>query len=137
MSGPHSAQVMLRDPLVDCAVLETARGGILRSGLGYKHRRRRGLLNVQPDHLGSAEHPRASTSSPRSSRSWPRPCARAATTVLNADDADCVNMARVLPRARRLLLLAPTNPVVLEHVDDGTSRWSASTATSRCSTSDL
>ena len=29
MSGPYSAQVVLRDPLVDCAVLETARGGIL------------------------------------------------------------------------------------------------------------
>ncbi len=52
MSGPYSAQVVLRDPLVDCAVLETARGGILRAGLGYKTADVGVVLNVQPDHLG-------------------------------------------------------------------------------------
>ena len=35
MTGPHSAQMVLRDPKVDTAVLETARGGLLRSGLGW------------------------------------------------------------------------------------------------------
>ena len=34
-SGPASAEVVLRDPAVDFAVLETARGGILRAGLGF------------------------------------------------------------------------------------------------------
>lgn len=52
MSGPYSAKVVLRDPLVDCAVLETARGGILREGLGYNMADVGGVLNVQPDHLG-------------------------------------------------------------------------------------
>jgi cyanophycin synthetase len=37
LSGPHSAQVVLRHPDVQVAVLETARGGILRSGPGYDY----------------------------------------------------------------------------------------------------
>ena len=35
MTGPVSAQMILRDPSVDAAVMETARGGMLRSGLGF------------------------------------------------------------------------------------------------------
>ena len=35
MTGPWSARVVLKDPTVDSAVLETARGGILRAGLGF------------------------------------------------------------------------------------------------------
>ena len=34
-TGPRSAQIVLGDPTVDAAVLETARGGMLRQGLGY------------------------------------------------------------------------------------------------------
>ena len=52
MSGPYSARVVLRDPMVDCAVLETARGGILREGLVYKYADVGFVFNVQPDHLG-------------------------------------------------------------------------------------
>ena len=36
MTGPTSAQIVLRDPSVDFAVMETARGGLVRSGLGYQ-----------------------------------------------------------------------------------------------------
>ena len=36
MTGPASASMVLRDPTVDMAVLETARGGIVRAGLGYR-----------------------------------------------------------------------------------------------------
>src|SRR5262249_10686916 len=36
MTGPQSAQMVLRDPAVDLAVLETARGGLLRAGMGYR-----------------------------------------------------------------------------------------------------
>ena len=34
MTGPVSAQMVLRDPQIDLAVLETARGGLLRAGMG-------------------------------------------------------------------------------------------------------
>ncbi|MHA2502702.1 MAG: Mur ligase family protein, partial [Candidatus Kariarchaeaceae archaeon] len=51
-TGPWSAKVVLRDPTVDFAVLETARGGILREGLGWDLCDVGVLTNVQDDHLG-------------------------------------------------------------------------------------
>lgn len=51
-SGPHSAQLVLKDSAVEFAVLETARGGILRSGLGYDRCDCAIVTNVAEDHLG-------------------------------------------------------------------------------------
>src|SRR3546814_13374218 len=51
-SGPRSARSILRNPTVDAAVLETARGGILREGLGFDGADVGAVLNVTPDHLG-------------------------------------------------------------------------------------
>lgn len=51
-TGPVSAQLVLKDPTVDVAVLETARGGIIRSGLGYDHCDIGVVMNVAADHLG-------------------------------------------------------------------------------------
>lgn len=51
-SGPGGAETVLKDPTVDCAVLEVARGGILRRGLGFDACDVGILLNVSSDHLG-------------------------------------------------------------------------------------
>lgn len=51
-SGPGSAQVILKDPSIEFAVLETARGGILRSGLGFDKCSCAIVTNVAEDHLG-------------------------------------------------------------------------------------
>jgi cyanophycin synthetase len=51
-TGPKSASVILRDPTVDVAVLETARGGIVREGLGYDKADVGAVLNIAADHLG-------------------------------------------------------------------------------------
>lgn len=51
-SGPSSAQMVLKDSAVEFAVLETARGGILRSGLGYDQCDCAIVTNVAEDHLG-------------------------------------------------------------------------------------
>jgi cyanophycin synthetase len=51
-SGPGSAAVVMRDPIVDFAVLECARGGILRSGLGFDHCNISIITNISSDHLG-------------------------------------------------------------------------------------
>ncbi|HEX8609013.1 MAG TPA: Mur ligase family protein, partial [Pedobacter sp.] len=51
-SGPASAALVLRDPLVNFAVLECARGGILRSGLGFDHCSVSIVTNISEDHLG-------------------------------------------------------------------------------------
>ncbi|HEU4641028.1 MAG TPA: cyanophycin synthetase [Gemmatimonadaceae bacterium] len=52
MTGPFSANIILSNPTVDVAVLETARGGILRAGLGFDEADVGVVLNVSPDHLG-------------------------------------------------------------------------------------
>lgn len=51
-SGPKSAQMVLQNPRIDFAVLETARGGILREGLGYGKNDVAVVINVTGDHLG-------------------------------------------------------------------------------------
>ena len=51
-TGPQSARVILRDPTVEVAVLETARGGILRAGLGYDYSDIGIITNISNDHLG-------------------------------------------------------------------------------------
>jgi cyanophycin synthetase len=52
MTGPMSAQMVLADPQIDMAVLETARGGLLRAGMGVRQVNVGAVLNVQSDHLG-------------------------------------------------------------------------------------
>ena len=51
-TGPESARTILRHPDVQVAVLETARGGILRAGLGYEYADVAVITNVSNDHLG-------------------------------------------------------------------------------------
>ena len=52
MTGPVSARMVLADPQIDFAVLETARGGLLRAGMGVREVNVAAVLNVQSDHLG-------------------------------------------------------------------------------------
>ena len=55
-SGPQSAQIVLLNPTVDAAVLETARGGILRAGLGFDRCDVAVVTNIgEGDHLGLAD----------------------------------------------------------------------------------
>ncbi len=51
-TGPVSAEYILKDPTVEFAVLECARGGILRSGLGFSRCDIGIITNIQEDHLG-------------------------------------------------------------------------------------
>lgn len=51
-TGPASAEFVLKDPTVNFAVLESARGGLLRAGLGFHHCDIGIVTNIAPDHLG-------------------------------------------------------------------------------------
>ena len=51
-TGPVSTEFVLKDPTVNFAVLECARGGLLRSGLGFSNCDVGIVTNVSPDHLG-------------------------------------------------------------------------------------
>ena len=92
-SGPKSARLVLRDPTVEVAVLECARGGILREGLAFDRCDVGAVLNVQPDHLGlkgieTLEDLAAVKSVVTETVS------RRGVSVLNADDRLTVRMAR-------------------------------------------
>ncbi|HSH40904.1 MAG TPA: cyanophycin synthetase, partial [Arenicellales bacterium] len=54
-SGPMGAQTVLREPTVEDAVLEVARGGIMRRGLGFDECEVGVLLNIASDHLGERD----------------------------------------------------------------------------------
>ncbi len=51
-TGPISSQFVLKDPTVDFAVLECARGGILKNGLAFRHCDVAIVTNVSADHMG-------------------------------------------------------------------------------------
>ena len=90
MTGPTSAQMVLRDPAVEFAVMETARGGLLRSGLGYQRSDVAACLNVTADHLGHG-----GVDTVEGLAVVKRVVVESATdtAVLNADDIHCLRMA--------------------------------------------
>jgi cyanophycin synthetase len=117
MTGPVSAQMILRDPSVDAAVMEVARGGMLRSGLGFPETNVSCCLNVSADHLGLrgidtleqlAEVKRV-----------PIEIAKDAA-VLNADDALCLQMADYTDAERLCYVtMNPSHPLVKQHIRAG------------------
>lgn len=84
-TGPVSAQLVLKDPTVDVAVLETARGGIIRSGLGFDHCDIGVVLNVAADHLGLKDVNTLEDLA-RVKSVVPRSVSRRGFAVLNAED---------------------------------------------------
>ncbi len=93
MSGPQSARMVLQNPGVDTAVLETARGGIVRSGLGYDRANVAIVTNVTADHLGLGGIHSVSDLA-RVKAVVAASTDRDGTTVLNADDEWCIAMAK-------------------------------------------
>src|SRR5215203_6502978 len=105
MTGPQSAQMVLRDPDVDLAVLETARGGLLRAGMGYRNCNVGAVLNVSEDHLGlnGIDSLEQLAEVKRIVVEVARDCA-----VLNADDINCLRMADHTKATR--IAYVTTNP---------------------------
>jgi cyanophycin synthetase len=122
-TGPRSAQMVLGDPGVQAAVLETARGGTLRRGLGYDWTDVGVLTNITADHLGqdgleSVEdiaHVKALIA---------ERVRDGGTLVLNADDpwvCSVVDRPRVRADRKRVVWFGadPHNPVVAAHLGRG------------------
>ena len=122
-SGPRSADIVLGDPAVQAAVLETARGGIVRRGLGYDRADVAVVTNITSDHIGTdgidtiddligvkalvAEELR-----------------EYGHLVLNADDRHSAGLARrPSVRDRQPVIsyfsVSPGNPVIAEHLRHG------------------
>ena len=92
-TGPKSARMVLRDPEVDVAVLETARGGLLREGLGFTEADVGAVLNIAPDHLGLKGIDTLDDLAAVKSLIV-ETVASSGSSVLNADDPMTVKMAR-------------------------------------------
>ncbi|HEX8561571.1 MAG TPA: cyanophycin synthetase [Flavobacterium sp.] len=94
-TGPVSAGLILSDPTVEFAVLETARGGLLRSGLSFDKCDVGIITNIKEDHLGLNDintlddlaKVKAVVARSVKEEGW---------AVLNGDDANCVKIAREL-----------------------------------------
>ena len=117
MTGPVATRMVLSDPNVDVAVLEIARGGLLRAGMGVRHCDVGAVLNVKADHLGLrgvdtldelAKVKRIVVEVARD------------TAVLSADDALCLKMADYTD-AKHLcyVTMDPTHGLVREHIQAG------------------
>jgi cyanophycin synthetase len=94
-TGPLSAEYILRDPTVEFAVLETARGGILRSGLGFSLCDIGVITNIQEDHLGLSDIHTLSDLA-RVKATVVRSVKKNGWAVLNGDDEHCIKIANDL-----------------------------------------
>lgn len=117
-TGPQSAQLILQDPTVEVAVLESARGGILRSGLAFSQCDIGVVLNVAADHLGLGDinsvEDMARVKSVVAETAMPNGYA-----VLNADDPLVSAMASRTPAQVAYFSMNPENDLVRSHTQRG------------------
>ena len=117
MTGPVSARMVLSDPKIDLAVLETARGGLLRSGMGVRNCNVGAVLNVQADHLGlkGIDTLEQLAEVKRIVVEVAQDCA-----VLNADDANVLKMSGYTDaKVICYVTMNPDHSLVREHIRAG------------------
>jgi cyanophycin synthetase len=117
-SGPDGAGIVVREPTVDHIVLEVARGGIIRRGLGVNEVDVGVLLNIGSDHIGTDWIETQEDLSLVKS-TVVEVVKKSGTSILNAD---CSVTMSVLDRARGkivLFSLDPNNQVLIEHIKVG------------------
>ena len=117
-TGPLSAEFVLRDPTVDFAVLECARGGILKAGLGFHNCDISVVTNVAADHLGLKDintlEEMARVKSVVAESILPE-----GTAILNADDDLVYEMRKNINGNIALFSLDENNPRIIKHTEKG------------------
>ncbi|MGA1411305.1 MAG: cyanophycin synthetase [Prochlorotrichaceae cyanobacterium] len=117
-TGPQSARTILNDPTVEFAVLESARGGILRSGLAFDQCDVGIVLNVAADHLGLGDintieqmaHLKAVVAETVHAKGY---------AVLNAEDELVAAMAERVRSKVAYFALNPDHPRIQAHLQAG------------------
>ena len=118
-AGPKSARNVLMNPLVEAAVLETARGGILREGLGYDQCDIGIVTNIgDGDHLGIAEVFTAEQLA-YVKRTVIDAVSKTGYAVLNAEDRLVAEMAEHSAGGVIFFSQDPTHPVIVKHRAEG------------------
>ena len=125
-SGPGGARTLMRHPETEIAVLEVARGGLLRRGLGVERAAAALVTNVAADHLG--EYGINTVSELTDAKFIVRRALKGdAPLILNADDERSVTRSKSLEESftensiRKLVWfsLDPDNPVLQQHLAEG------------------
>ncbi len=117
-TGPYSAEFILKDPTVEFAVLETARGGILRSGLGFSRCDIGIITNIQEDHLGLNDINTLEDIA-RVKSTVVKSVKKDGWAVLNAEDEHCVKIAGELDCNIAYFSLDENHPVIKKHCKAG------------------
>ncbi|GAL92435.1 MAG: cyanophycin synthetase [Cyanobacteriota bacterium] len=117
-TGPYSASMILKDPTVEIAVLETARGGILRSGLAFNQCDVGVVLNVAADHLGIGDIDTIEQMAKVKSVVAEVVSAEG-YAVLNADDPLTASMAEKVKGRVAYFSMSPDNPIIHDHIRRG------------------
>lgn len=117
-TGPRSARFILSDPTVNFAVLETARGGILREGLGFSQCDIGIVTNITSDHLGTTGIDSLEKLALVKSVVVEN-VAPSGFSILNADDPHILRMREGIKSKIALFSLDGNNETVIEHCKAG------------------
>ncbi len=117
-TGPLSAQFVLRDPTVDFAVLECARGGLLKAGLAFQNCNVSIVTNVTADHLGLGGIDSLEQMA-RVKAVIPETTFNHGFAILNADDDLVYNMHKGLSCNVAYFSMDEMNPRIQEHCNKG------------------
>jgi UDP-N-acetylmuramyl tripeptide synthase len=117
-SGPGGARTLLRHPQTQTALLEVARGGMLRRGLGVNEASCVVVTNVAEDHLG--EYGINTLSDMVEAKFTVRQSInKEQDLIVNADDAGSVKFAKSLDNTLVWFSWNANNPVIEQHIDQG------------------
>ena len=117
-TGPLSAEYILKDPTVEFAVLETARGGILRSGLGFSRCDIAVITNIQEDHLGLSDiHTLEDLARVKST--VVKSVKKEGWAILNAEDEQCVKIGQELSCNVAYFSMDEENPLIKKLCKEG------------------
>jgi cyanophycin synthetase len=117
-TGPVSAQFVLKDPTVDFAVLECARGGILKNGLAFRHCDVAIVTNISADHIGL----RGISSMEQMAKVKavvPKTVLKTGYSILNAEDDLVYAMHKELDCNVAFFSMDEKNPRIIKHCKKG------------------
>jgi cyanophycin synthetase len=117
-TGPLSAQFVLKDPTVDFAVLESARGGILKNGLAFRNCDVAIVTNVASDHMGLGGIDSLEQMA-RVKSVVPETVYKHGYAILNADDDLVYEMRKDLRCNVALFSMDENNPRIVAHCKTG------------------
>ncbi|MDI1317394.1 cyanophycin synthetase [Flavobacterium sp.] len=116
-SGPASGTTVLKDPTVDFAILETARGGLIRSGLCFDSCDVGIITNIEEDHLGLDDvHTLEDLTNVKAVVA--RSVTKNGWAVLNAEDDNCLKIAQELQCNIAYFSLDSENDMIRECINN-------------------